>query len=65
MAKSLREQMLALGLVTAQAVHEAEGRAKSRVNRECFRHALSAARRVEADTREVVVECRRHREMAS
>jgi len=62
MGKSLREQMLGLGLATLQKVHEAEAQAKQRVNRECFRHALHASRRVEAEHKAVVVEYRRARE---
>jgi predicted DNA-binding protein (UPF0251 family) len=62
MAKSLRDQMLSLGLVTEHKVKQAEATAKQRVNRECFANALKAARRVEADHKFVVVEYRRARE---
>lgn len=63
MAKSLREQMLARGLVSAQAAHEAEAAARERDQRVCENHASMTTANVRDAFKNVIIEYRHHRGM--
>lgn len=64
MGKSLRDQLVARGLVSAFEAALEDDLARRRLNRTCFRNALVGAGRVDRDHHAVVIEYRRHREAA-
>lgn len=64
MSKTLRDQLVDLGLVSEVKARAAAEAARARENHACFQNAMVGVRRVDRDHRAVVVEYRRHREIA-
>lgn len=61
MSKTLREQMVELGLVSELRAKLADEVSVRRLNHACYKNASRAAERVDRDHREVIVEYRRAR----